>query len=321
MRSRTPWVVCAVFLLVVVTCQLQGQGFPQESSCLDNARVLSQCHDSETVETGFELVSCTQASFPSSFHWENSYWRSYSIDTDETITGVQFGIEKSWPGLPYQAQPIVVRLYCDSDPAGGPAPVAELLLEREISLSIGTVNEELYCVDLDVPLEVEAGTTIVVELHSPDGSAEGHYFIPGCNQFGETSDGFISAGYCSMDEPTSIANLGFMEASILLNLIAGVVDPTNREFLRGDINSDGAFNLADVVYLLNTLFVPGSSEVQCVDSADANDDGGANIADAIFMLNALFIPGSPGMGAPEPHQCRSDTTPDLLDCAEYQLCD
>jgi hypothetical protein len=59
----------------------------------------------------------------------------------------------------------------------------------------------------------------------------------------------------------------------------------------GDVNGDGSGNLADVIALLNDLFVPNSLGI-CESCADVNDDGGVNVADAIYYLAYLFVPGS-----------------------------
>jgi len=96
--------------------------------------------------------------------------------------------------------------------------------------------------------------------------------------------------------------------------------PTGTEFLRGDGNDDGGVNIADAVYLLNALFVPGSPQTSCTDTQDTNDDGGVNIADAVFVLNALFVPGSPPLPDPGPSTCGVDPTDDTLDCASYLSC-
>jgi hypothetical protein len=84
-------------------------------------------------------------------------------------------------------------------------------------------------------------------------------------------------------------------------------------FKRGDINADTTFNIADPVYLLSALFVPGSPAPGCQDSADVNDDGGVNIADAVYALSSLFVPGSPPPPTPFP-TCGSDGTADALTC-------
>ncbi|HIA28099.1 MAG TPA: hypothetical protein EYN79_08330 [Planctomycetes bacterium] len=93
--------------------------------------------------------------------------------------------------------------------------------------------------------------------------------------------------------------------------------PVGELFRRGDINGDGSVNIADAVTVLNALFVPGSQQPECDDSADANDDGGINIADAVSLLNSLFLPGSPLPPDPGPFDCGIDPTDDGLDCSLY----
>ena len=82
---------------------------------------------------------------------------------------------------------------------------------------------------------------------------------------------------------------------------------------RGDVNIDGGVNIGDAVYLLNALFVPGSTPMSCYDSADCNDDGGVNISDAVRLLGMLFVPGMPPLPAPGT-LCGADLTDDNLTC-------
>ncbi|MEM7165617.1 MAG: hypothetical protein AAF581_09135 [Planctomycetota bacterium] len=82
-------------------------------------------------------------------------------------------------------------------------------------------------------------------------------------------------------------------------------------FRRGDVNSDGAFNLVDPIWLLTYLFVFGPLP-HCADAADADDNGILQLTDVVFLLSALFTPS-----APQPTgsmQCASDPTADSLDC-------
>ncbi len=90
------------------------------------------------------------------------------------------------------------------------------------------------------------------------------------------------------------------------------------QFLRGDCNSDAAFNIADCVFLLASLFNGGPSS-DCADSCDMNDDGSGNIADAITGLGTLFSGGSP---LPDPGSivCGIDPTDDGLICDPTAAC-
>ena len=84
-------------------------------------------------------------------------------------------------------------------------------------------------------------------------------------------------------------------------------------FIRGDGNEDGSFNVADIVFGLNALFVPGGVSPNCVESCDINDDASFNIADMVYGLNALFVPGSAAPDAPYP-TCGADPLDNTLDC-------
>ncbi|MFN0057586.1 MAG: hypothetical protein ACKVX7_03945 [Planctomycetota bacterium] len=91
-------------------------------------------------------------------------------------------------------------------------------------------------------------------------------------------------------------------------------------FRRGDANGDGLFNIADAVFTLSALFVPGSMASACADAADSNSDNTVNIADAVFTLSGLFVPGASPPGAPHPG-CGVDPDSDpALGCASYPTC-
>jgi len=63
--------------------------------------------------------------------------------------------------------------------------------------------------------------------------------------------------------------------------------------MRGDANGDGVIDIADVVYLINYLFIDGPAPVLCLDAGDANCDGAVNVADIIYLVNYLFLYGPP----------------------------
>ena len=90
-------------------------------------------------------------------------------------------------------------------------------------------------------------------------------------------------------------------------------NPGGVQFRRGDVNSDGARNIADAIYLLGFLF-SGGEEPSCMDAGDVNDDGAGNIADAIYLLGFLFS-GGPDAPAPGDNCGLDPTDTDPLDCA------
>ncbi len=93
----------------------------------------------------------------------------------------------------------------------------------------------------------------------------------------------------------------------------GIVLPN---YTRGDVNDDGAVDVADPISLLGFLFSGGLAP-GCEDAADGNDDGDLNVADGITILNFLFVGSGP---LPDPTACDVDPTDDMLDCADSASC-
>jgi hypothetical protein len=88
--------------------------------------------------------------------------------------------------------------------------------------------------------------------------------------------------------------------------------PPTTIFQRGDINSDGVFDLADPIGVLDHLF--GTGGIACESAADSNDDGSLDLSDAIHALGSLFGFG-PEPLAPFP-DCGAELTPDTLSCSD-----
>ena len=60
----------------------------------------------------------------------------------------------------------------------------------------------------------------------------------------------------------------------------------------GDVNHDGATNIADVTYGIQLIFAGGTA-VPCPREGDSNGDGMFNITDISYLIDYNFIPGSP----------------------------
>ena len=88
------------------------------------------------------------------------------------------------------------------------------------------------------------------------------------------------------------------------------------QFVRGDSNRDGNFDLSDPILTLGYLFLGATTT--CVVAHDINDDGSVNAADAVAHLSWLFIAG-PQPAAPFP-ACGDDPTADTLTCDSFGPC-
>jgi len=85
---------------------------------------------------------------------------------------------------------------------------------------------------------------------------------------------------------------------------------SERTFIRGDADMNGAVEITDAVVVLDGLFLGGT--LICKDAADADNSGELDLTDGITILNALFL-GGPAPPAPYP-QAGTDPDEDQLDC-------
>ena len=70
--------------------------------------------------------------------------------------------------------------------------------------------------------------------------------------------------------------------------------------------------IGDAILFLGYLFTQGPPPL-CDDAADVNDSGSLNLADVIHLLQYLFVPGSAPPPPPFP-DCGADPTADGLGC-------
>ncbi len=82
------------------------------------------------------------------------------------------------------------------------------------------------------------------------------------------------------------------------------------DFIRGDTNGDGFFDISDPIHTLGFLFQ--GSPADCLDRHDSNDDGQVDISDPISSLAGLFLGG--GLPRPPFPDWGPDPTPDPLSC-------
>jgi hypothetical protein len=87
---------------------------------------------------------------------------------------------------------------------------------------------------------------------------------------------------------------------------------TEQEFIRGDVNEDGAVDAADIADCLD------GPPFSCDDAADVNDDGVLNTLDCDYLTDFLYSSGPP---PPPPFpDCGVDPTADALGCADFPPC-
>jgi hypothetical protein len=142
---------------------------------------------------------------------DNAYLRTFTLTDfgvggDFAVSSVSFGVEASSP-----AQPLTVNLYTlDGD------------LTYENMTPIGSAEvtldpQELSLVTVPVEGTAPAGSTLVVEIDSPDQSGSGRLFV-GSNDSGQTAPSYIRSEGCAMPEPTDLAEIGFAGMHIVMNV-------------------------------------------------------------------------------------------------------
>lgn len=86
------------------------------------------------------------------------------------------------------------------------------------------------------------------------------------------------------------------------------------EFIRGDVQVDGAITITDAFALLAGLFSGTPWPIPCLDRADIDDSGAIDLADAVSLLLYLFDDGPPpATPFPSPGP---DPTQDAIPCVE-----
>ncbi len=142
-----------------------------------------------------------------------------------------------------------------------------------------------------------------------------------------TLDGFTGISSLCVGDRDTAGNFDIVFTADVVDAAGDTVEVLYRieiggstgapEFVRGDCNDDGNFDISDAITILDVLFAMGSAP--CADACDVNDDGAGDIADAIYALASLFVSGSATPLAPFPG-CDEDPSADGTGCASFIGC-
>ncbi len=103
-------------------------------------------------------------------------------------------------------------------------------------------------------------------------------------------------GYTDASGDISFNPSGSTEGSMYVTVTKHNYIPHQQEveisYIRGDANADGLIDIADVMYLINYLFLDGSPP-DPLWVGDCNCDEVVDVADVMHLINYLFIGGSP----------------------------
>ena len=150
-------------------------------------------------------------------HTNNSYIRrfdlgAFGISGPFDIVEVSFGIEEALGAG--GTQPLDVNLYT-WNPAD---PFTFANFSPIGTASAAITDQSLTIVTVPVTATAPAGSTLVVEIFTPDGQASGNLIFVGSNPDGQTDPTFLAAADCGVAEPTDTAVLGFPGMHFVLNV-------------------------------------------------------------------------------------------------------
>ena len=142
---------------------------------------------------------------------------------------------------------------------------------------------------------------------------------------GDSATALSGIRYNGLVDELAIWNIPLTSEEIRSHFLAGPagygldgLGGGDADFLRGDADDSGSFNVTDGVVLLNFLF-GGAAPPTCLDAADANDSGQLSVTTGVYIFNWLFL-GGPAPLPPGTETCGPDPTDDTLDCMTYTSC-
>ena len=177
------------------------------SVCMNAQIQLTHSLDLATVNAG---VACGVAGGATA---QNNWWRSYVPDDfgvtgDFQVNNFEFGVGQ----VDFDDADLSLTLYStDAAFPTGTLTVIGSAIYTATAADVGTI----ITLPLDTPAVVSNTDEVVVELIGLDNDVVA--FRIGMNEGGETADSYLSAGDCSITDPTPISVIGFPD-NIILNL-------------------------------------------------------------------------------------------------------
>jgi hypothetical protein len=152
---------------------------------------------------------------------ENGYLRHFTlsdfdITSDFEVTEVSFGVE-TINGPPH---PVTVNLFTMVDPAG-PFVYDNFALIGSTDTTLSP--QALTVVSVPVSGIAPAGSTLVVEVATPDMTAQGGGLFIGSNPDGQSAPSYLRSESCGLPEPMDTAAIGFPGMHIVMN-VTGTTD-------------------------------------------------------------------------------------------------
>lgn len=141
-----------------------------------------------------ECLACMNDTTPQT-HADNNWFlvldlAEQGIVGDFQVARVQVGVNQAT--ATGSTQPVDITLY--TLPAGLELTRANLQFVATRTHDVPDVLRQV--IDLPISARIAAGSTLVAEIHVPDGESGRHLFLMGCNQLGSSGPSYIQAPTC-----------------------------------------------------------------------------------------------------------------------------
>ncbi len=201
----------------------------------------------------------------SGFTYENHYTRAFDLPTFGingafAVCEVEFAVEAALSVA--ESQTMTVALYSaesGSFPGGALTPIG--------SATVVIPDQDQSYVTVPVTGTAPAGSELVVDVASSDGTIELAAFYIGSNAAGQTAPGYLTAPNCGFTTPTDLASVGAPDMHIVINVRGEEVSlPQAAAPLRVDAhpapgvvsNLNGVFEAGETVQVETSWTNPGA---------------------------------------------------------------
>jgi hypothetical protein len=228
MKKRSIIVVgILVFTIALLTVPLVLAGDGSASFSRNSAAVAADPIEGVQAQGAISLThSASQAIVAGSvacinsatgYHVDNAYLRRFTladfgVTGDFAVTDVEVGIESA--AAVQGTQPATVNLYAWDPNNAFTYANFTLVATVDVAVPDAALTKMMYPISADFP----AGSTLVAEFFTPDGVTAGNTIFIGSNPDGQTDDSFLAAAGCGFADPISVADIGFGDMMIVMNV-------------------------------------------------------------------------------------------------------
>jgi hypothetical protein len=221
-------------------------------------------------------------------NWKFGCGIDYDVVNPDT-TAIDRTISTAWTygaGLPTSTVWGVVKLPFGSGCAGStiqPIKNSRALARAQSMTSPsngGTARGNGFCDSSYAWMSLAPGGTSQGPMHSADDQDAFYTFVENNFAAGGDSIQFAVAHFGMMAVPDPELSSNYAPLANLLNKWVG--------FGRGDINNDGAINLADIIALADNVAGSGPGAIPFQHLGDVDGDGSVLMADVTYMVNYYF---------------------------------